>query len=151
MIWQFDHLAIWKFPLSHRPDQLAAALEHAVREVLSRGLHDPRVSGLITVTSVKVSPDLRHATVGISVMPSEKAALTMQGIQSASTYIRREVGERVRTRVVPQFIFKLDVAAAKEAGVIHALRKAQDHDAAQQTPGQVPGWSAPSAAPDTRP
>lgn len=109
--------------MTQRSDQLASAIDRAVREVLVRGFHDPRISGLITVTNVKVTQDGREAFVGISVYPAEKSQLTVHGLQNASAYIRREVGDMIRVRVMPRLTFQLDESLKKQAEVIAALEK----------------------------
>jgi ribosome-binding factor A len=141
--------------MTQHHDQLQSALERGVREVLARGVNDPRVCGLITVTSVKLSQDLRHATIGVSVLPEEKAALTVQGLGSAARHIRREVGERVRTRVMPELTFKHDASLRKEARVLGAIEEARrsdagDEKAADGSPDRTPGhggWSKKAQEP----
>jgi ribosome-binding factor A len=105
--------------------QLTSAIENAVREVLARGLNDPRVRGLITVTGVKVLTDHTKAIISISVYPEDRQNLTLHGIQSAATYIRREVGDRVQTRQLPEFEFRLDTRLKAQASVLTAIEQAR--------------------------
>ncbi len=118
--------------MTQRSDQLASAIDRAVRDVLIRGFHDPRISGLITVTGVKVTQDGREAFVGISVYPAEKSQLTIHGLQNAAAFIRREVGDMIRIRTMPQLTFQLDESLKKQAEVIAALEKVK----AEQKPSQ---------------
>src|SRR6185369_13185005 len=92
-------------PMSRRSEQFGAELRRAVQEILARGLQDPRVSGLITVTGVAVTEDLRDATVSISVLPEEKQDLTLHGLRGAASHIRHEVGEIIDARRVPVLNF----------------------------------------------
>jgi ribosome-binding factor A len=108
---------------SHRPEQLASAIREAVQQIIDRGLQDPRVSGLITITGVKVSQDLRNATISVSVMPEEKQNLTLHGLQNAGRHIRREAGELVNIRQLPELSFKLDTSLKKQAAVLEELEK----------------------------
>lgn len=110
--------------MSHRPLQVAATLQRAVQTVLTRGLSDPRVRGLITVTRVEVADDLRDATVYISVRPEEQEALTMHGLKSAAVHIRRHAGELIEMRSLPRLHFKTDRAVKAQASVIAAINKA---------------------------
>ncbi|MCX5688655.1 MAG: ribosome-binding factor A [Planctomycetota bacterium] len=119
--------------MTRRIEQLTADIERGVRDVLSKGLADPRVSGLITVTGVRVAPDMGRAYIDISVLPEEKQELTLHGIASASTWIRREVANSVRARVLPQFVFRLDTRAKKEAAIIRELEKIKDRHPAPQS------------------
>lgn len=110
--------------MSHRPKQVAASLQRAVQQVISRGLQDPRVRGLITVTEVRVSDDLRDATVLISVSPEEHEKLTLHGVKSATKHIRRQAGEIIRMRSLPTLHFKIDRSSKEHAAVIAAINKA---------------------------
>jgi ribosome-binding factor A len=115
-----------------RPEQLATILREAVQARIDRGLADPRIQGLITVTSVKVSPDLKTATIFISVMPHERQELTLHGLKSASRHIRHEVGDDVALAQMPELAFKLDLSLAKQAGVLGAIAKATEERARKE-------------------
>jgi ribosome-binding factor A len=112
--------------LSRRTEQISSTLQQAVQTVLSRGLHDPRVRGLITVTKVDVEPDLSRAKVWVSVFPRERQELTLHGLQSAAKHIRHAVGEGFAAKRVPDLVFEADLAAQRQADVLHALAKARD-------------------------
>ncbi len=109
---------------NRRPQQLAAILREAVQARIDKGLADPRVQGMITVTGVQVAPDLKTATVLVSVMPHAKQELTLHGLASAARHIRRDVGDEVSLHRVPNFTFKLDRSLEKQAGVLDAIAKA---------------------------
>lgn len=109
--------------MSRRTDQVNATLRDAVQGVIDRGLQDPRVSGLITVTGVSVSEDLRTATVLVSVLPADREELTFHGLSSAAAHIRHEASKRLTLRRTPELVFRLDRGAKKQAGVIDALAR----------------------------
>lgn len=113
--------------MSQRIEQVASVLHHAVQQVLTRGLHDPRVRGLISVTKVEVSPDLADARVYISVLPAEHAELTLHGLRSAAGYIQREIASEVTARRMPRLSFRLDSSLKKHAMIDAALRH-EEHD-----------------------
>ena len=108
--------------------QVASVLRRAVQEVLSRGLNDPRVRGLISVTNVRVSEDLADATVSVSIMPAADAELTVRGLRHAARHIRTQVGRRVKLRRTPHLTFKLDETLKREAKVIAAVNEAVRDD-----------------------
>jgi ribosome-binding factor A len=124
--------------MSHRPEQLAAEIQKAVQEVLARGLSDPRVSGLITITKVRVQSDLKRAELFVSVLPADRQALTMHGLKSAERHIRREVGDMVRTRSIPELVFVLDGSLKKEAAVLEDLRKVREEQSAKEVDSEAP-------------
>jgi ribosome-binding factor A len=93
---------------SHRADRLADQIRGEVAVLLTEDLRDPRI-GFTTVTRVKLSGDLQHARICVSVLGDALAQeRTLQGLASATSYIRRELGSRLRLRRVPEFVFVLD-------------------------------------------
>ncbi|WP_066635289.1 30S ribosome-binding factor RbfA [Desulfolucanica intricata] len=94
--------------MSHRPERLGEAIKKEISDLIINELKDPRV-GFASVTSVEVSNDLGYAKVFISVLGSpEEQEATMQGLQRAQGFIRREISRRIRMRHVPELTFKLD-------------------------------------------
>ena len=94
--------------------QRTEKVQRLAREVLGeeiQNLKDPRL-GFVTVTAVRVTPDLRHARVFVSVLGSddEKAA-TMAGLKSATPVLRTELGHQVRMKFTPELVFELDTMA----------------------------------------
>lgn len=92
-----------------RPERVGHEIQAAVADLLTRGLiKDPRV-GFITVTGVKVSPDLRVARVYYSMMGTDaQKADTQAGLDAAKGFVRREVSARVKLRVSPEIVFSYD-------------------------------------------
>lgn len=99
--------------------------EEVQRELASllRELKDPRVSGLISITNVEVTPDLRFAKVYVSVLETEQAKDTLKGLKSAGGYLRRELGARLNLRHTPQLDFVLDDSIAYGAHIFDILSK----------------------------
>ena len=114
--------------MTQRTEQVASTLKRAVQEILSRGLADPRVKGLITVTRVDVSSDLANATVYCTVTPHKHEELSLHGLQSASRWIRREVSDKVRFRRMPQFRFRVDEQLLKQQEVLASIAEANQED-----------------------
>lgn len=131
--------------MTRRTEQIASTLQRALQEVLARGLADPRFGGLVTVTGVKVAPDLRTADVLISVLPAEKQDLTMHAIRHAAGHLRREVSDLVAMRSVPTLQFRADVSLKKQAEVLRAIsRAAADNPPAPGTDDAPPPGNNPS-------
>jgi len=107
--------------LSQRTDRISALLREAIQKVISRGLQDPRVRGLITVTNITTADDLTQSTVYISVLPADRAELSLHGLRAAASHIRHQVGNEVAVRKVPSLVFKLDSTSSKQAGVLGAI------------------------------
>jgi ribosome-binding factor A len=75
--------------------------------LVQRELRDPRV-GMITITSVDVSPDLSHAKVYFTVLDKEKVADATQGLQRAAGFLRSELSRRIKLYTTPQLRFVYD-------------------------------------------
>jgi|JRYH01.1.fsa_nt_gb ribosome-binding factor A len=110
--------------MNRRHEQRAATILRAVQETISRGLSDPRVRGLITVTGIRLTDDDRMAIVSVSVLPEERQELTLHGLQAAAAHIRREVAERIRIREMPSLEFRVDESVKKQAELLAAINKA---------------------------
>ncbi len=122
--------------MSKRTDQIASLIRRAVQSRLSRGLNDPRVRGLISVTQVTVAADLSEAVILVSVMPAEHAQLTLRGLQHAAAHLRGELGRTVRLRRQPRLTFKLDDSMRQAAEAMAAIM--QVSGAQRQSPDQTP-------------
>jgi ribosome-binding factor A len=119
--------------MSRRSDQVAASLRDAVQAVIDRGLQDPRITGLITVTAVTLDEGLRDAVVSVSILPAERQSVSFHGLVSAAAHIRRAVGDRLALRRVPALSFRLDESLKRQAAVIDALAKvARERESARQ-------------------
>ena len=100
----------------HRQGRLGEEIRRIISELLLRGLKDPRLSAMISVTAVEVTSDGSYATVYLSVLgpdpDEEKAQLqqeeTLEAMKSAKGFIRMEIGRQVKLRHVPDLIFRID-------------------------------------------
>jgi ribosome-binding factor A len=122
-----------------RPDRVGHLLQQKLAEVFARGLKDPRI-GLVTITGVKMSPDLREAWVYWTV--HGEAAVreeTTRGIEAARGWLRRMVGGTLGLRVVPDLHFTYDEAIDRGDRIDQLLREVREQDARkQESAAQVP-------------
>lgn len=103
---------------SRRPDRVAAAIREEVATFLHEGVKDPRVSGIVTVTGVDVTRDLRHARVFVSILGDDATrATTLEGLASVAGKLRGSIGRALRLRVAPEIAFKLDESVAHAARI----------------------------------
>lgn len=137
--------------MTHRPEQLASEIRSAVQELIDRGLSDPRISGMITITSVRVTPDNKSAFLSVSILPADRQTLTMHGLKSAAAHLRRQAGDLVRTRQIPELVFRLDETLKKQAAVIESINKAAA-DLERRIASKPPAATGPEADyPQARP
>jgi len=116
--------------MSHRKQQVESLLKRTISGMLARGLSDPRVRGLVSVTRVEVSPDYHDAYVYVSVMPERFQQRSIAGLRHAAGHIRARVREAVSLRKVPQIEFRLDDSLKKQDRLLREIEagRARDRD-----------------------
>ena len=92
-----------------RHKRVAEEILHELSIMVAGELKDPRIEGLVTVTEVRVTPDMKHARVFVNVMGSEaEQKSTIRGLFAAVGYIRHQLTERIQLRRAPEIHFTLD-------------------------------------------
>lgn len=114
-------------------NQVASVLKRAVQMLLTRGLSDPRVQGMISVTTVELSADRSEAVIGVSILPEKKVELTMHGLKNAAGHIRYQLSREVKIRRIPRIIFKLDKSLKKQSEVLAAIANARIMNSVAET------------------
>ncbi|MCD5401208.1 30S ribosome-binding factor RbfA [candidate division NPL-UPA2 bacterium] len=108
---------------SRRVEKVAEAIKEEVSLIIQEEVKDPRI-GFLTVTAVELSSDLRYAKIFISVYGSqEEKVKALKGLQSATRFIRREIGRRIKLRYTPEIVFKWDESIEKGAHIDSLLRQ----------------------------
>jgi ribosome-binding factor A len=112
-----------------RPERVGQEIQAAIADLLARGmLRDPRI-GYITITGVKVSPDLRVARVYYSMIGTEQErADTHKGLEAAKGFVRREVTSVVNLRVSPEIFFTFDASLGEGDKIDRLLREVRDKE-----------------------
>ena len=93
--------------MSHRIEKVENLIKEEISFIFLRKLQDPSL-GFITITNVKVSPDLRIAKVYISVFEKDKRDFVLEKIGAVTGYIRSELASRIRIRFIPELRFYID-------------------------------------------
>jgi ribosome-binding factor A len=106
-------------------------VQKVAREVLGeaiQNLKDPRI-GFVTVTAVRISADLRHARVFVSVLGTEEERrATMDGLASATPHLRAELGHEMRIKYLPELNFELDTGPETAERVERLIRQIHEQD-----------------------
>ena len=114
-------------------------MREEIATFLATDVKDPRIMGLVTVTAVDITRDLRHAKVFVSVLGSEsQRAATFDGLGALASHLRGRVGRALRLRVAPEIEFKNDESVGHAAYIESLLAQVR-----KDLPPQ------PSGAPDT--
>ena len=111
-----------------RPERVAQMVQQLLGEIFARGMRDPRI-GLVTITGVKMSPDLREARVYWTVHgDSDVREHTARGLENARGYLRHEIGFDLKLRVTPDLHFTYDEAIDRGERIEQLIRQVHDED-----------------------
>lgn len=92
-----------------RINRLGEEIKKIVSHLIHNELRDPRIAKMTSVTEVEVTKDIRYAYVFVSIFGDQEVqSNTMEALKSSSGFVRREVGQRVKARYIPEIVFKLD-------------------------------------------
>lgn len=111
--------------MSHRIEKVENLIKEEISLIFLRKLQDPDF-GLLTITNVKVSPDLHIAKVYVSVFEKDKREFVLEKISSVAGYIRSELASRVRIKFIPELRFYIDDTldyVEKIEGLIRKIHK----------------------------
>jgi ribosome-binding factor A len=112
-----------------RPARVAEEFRHELGAVLARGIKDPRVTGFITVTGAKMSPDLKEITVYVSIHGEDAVrAKTLEGLKAAAGYLQREVSRALRLRYTPHLVIAYDGSVAEGDKIERLLKEVRDKE-----------------------
>jgi ribosome-binding factor A len=114
----------------HRPDRVGEQIREELSAMLARGaVHDPGI-GFITLTRVQVSADLQQARVFYTTLGDEKARReTQKALERATPFLRRQIGDSIRLRRVPELSFRYDASIEHQDRVEQILRELHEEEA----------------------
>ena len=106
-----------------RGQRINHEMQRAAAELI-RGLKDPRIPGIISVTKAEVTKDQKFAKLYVSVLGGEKEKENaIEGLKSASAYLRREIGNTLKLRNTPEIIFSLDNSIEEGTRIISMINR----------------------------
>lgn len=113
---------------TERTRKVGIAIQKEFSEILQREVKDPRI-GLVTVTRVKVTPDLRIANIYISIYGSaEERERTLQGLESAKGYIRSLFAKKLHIKFIPEIRFFHDKSIEEGIRISEVVSKLKNKD-----------------------
>ena len=102
---------------------------------LREGAKDPRLVGMVTVTAVDVSRDLRQARIYVSVLGSDtERASTFDALDSLTSHLRSRLAKSLQLRIAPEISFKLDESVARAARIESLLAQVRDNKTGDEGP-----------------
>ncbi len=113
---------------SRRISRINELIHEEVSDIIQKKIRDPRI-GFVTVSDVEVTDDLRYAKIYITVYGDEKAKKqALAGLASASGFVRKEIGQRISLRYVPEIVFKFDDTLERSSKIENILKVIHDED-----------------------
>jgi ribosome-binding factor A len=135
-------------PLTHRTERIAEQLREEVSQILATEVADPGV-GLVTVSRVKVTPDLSLARVYWTILgDGDDRKKTTKALQRAASFVRHVLAGRVTLRRVPEVVFQFDEGLAAHTRVEEILHQLHEEAAARGDAAPSAETAPPAAAPD---
>lgn len=93
---------------NNRLDRINEELKREISNIINYEVKNSNVTGIISVTKVKTSPDLKYAKIFVSVINSKNTKQTLIGLKAASGFIRSRIAEKINLRVTPELVFEFD-------------------------------------------
>ena len=122
---------------SRRVERVAALIRREVSELLVNGIRDERVhQGMVSVTNVEVAGDLQHCRIRVSVLGSEEERQqVLEGLKAASSYVKGELGRRLKMRRTPEVVFQIDRGLERGTSVLGLLNRLEEE---RRERGEIP-------------
>ena len=92
----------------NRLNRINEELKKEISHILTFELKNPDVTGLLSITKVKITPDLKYAQVYVSMLNSKNEEKTLEGLKKSSGFIRSQIAKTVNLRITPELVFKKD-------------------------------------------
>jgi ribosome-binding factor A len=112
---------------NRRPDRVAEAIREEVARFLNEKAKDPRITGMVTVTAVEVTRDLRTAKVFVSVLGDADREKTFEGLDSLAGHLRSRIGKTLGLRSAPEILFRHDESVARAARIDALLSQIKEN------------------------
>ena len=91
-----------------RLNRINEELKKEISQIISFELKNPDATGLISVTKVKITPDLKYAKVYVSLLNSKNEDKTIEALKNSSGFIRSLIAKRINLRITPELVFEKD-------------------------------------------
>jgi ribosome-binding factor A len=123
--------------MTRRTERLNHLIQAEISDLLRKHINDPRLNGLISVTSVSISADLKNAKIMISALGDNlDRTEVLKGFHSASGFLRRELAHRLNIRVTPDLKFEFDDSIEQGVKLVSLIEKVAAEDKTVPTDGR---------------
>ncbi len=111
-----------------RLNRVNEELKKEISRVITFELKNSKVTGLISVTKVKITPDFKYAKIYISILNSKSIGKTMEGLKESAGFIRSQLAKNVNLRITPELIFEIDDSLEYGAKIDSILKKLKEDE-----------------------
>ena len=111
---------------SNRMDKINEELKKEISHIIAFDIKDPHLTGLISITKVKTTPDLKYARVYISIINEKNKKESLRILKKSSGYIRSEVARKLNMRYTPELVFEFDDSMEYGARIDELIKKVMD-------------------------
>ena len=115
----------------NRLNRIDEELKKELSQIISYELKNPEATGMISVTKVKITPDLKYAKVYVSILNSKNDEKTMEALKKSAGFMRSQIAKRVNLRITPELVFEKDDSmeyGMKIDAILKDLQKLFDSD-----------------------
>ncbi len=91
-----------------RFERINEELKKEISHIISYELKNPNVTGLISVTKAKITPDLKYAKIYVSMLNTKNETETLEGLKKSSGFIRTQIAKKMNLRITPELVFEKD-------------------------------------------
>ena len=106
-----------------RFERINEELKKEISHIISYELKNPNITGLISVTRAKITPDLKYAKIYVSILNSKNEEETIEGLKKSSGFIRTQIAKRINLRITPELVFEQDNSIEYGAKIDSILRQ----------------------------
>ena len=121
-----------------RFERINEELKKEISHIISYELKNPNVTGLISVTKAKITPDLKYAKIYVSMLNTKNETETLEGLKKSSGFIRTQIAKKMNLRITPELVFERDdsieYGARIEAILIEILPEAEENGVSENVP-----------------
>ena len=107
---------------NNRLGRIDEEFKKEISSIISYDLKEPKITGLVSVTRVKVTPDLKYAKIWVSILNAKNTQETLEGLKKSAGYIRSELAKRINLRFTPELSFVIDDSLEYGAKIDNILK-----------------------------
>ncbi len=108
---------------NNRLERVNEEIKKELSNIISFELKNPEATGMISVTKVKVTPDLKYAKVYVSILNAKNVQKTMEALKQSAGFMRSQIAKRINLRITPELVFEIDDSLAYGAKIESILKE----------------------------